>query len=130
LIQNEKILLLQRKNTGYRDGDYSLIAGHAEEGESFSQALLREAREEAGIILDPADIQTVHIMHRNSDDSVRLDAFFTSSRWKGEIQNREPDKCSDLSWFPLEDLPQNTIPYIREALDHIQKGVFYSEYGW
>ncbi len=69
-------------------------------------------------------------MHRNSDDSVRVDVFFTASRWTGTPVNREPEKCSDLSWFSLEDLPEKTIPYIRQALECIQKGIPYSEYGW
>ncbi|NQY54774.1 MAG: NUDIX domain-containing protein, partial [Campylobacteraceae bacterium] len=51
LIRQNKILLLRRHNTGYQDGQYSTIAGHVEEGESFSQCIIREAKEEAGITL-------------------------------------------------------------------------------
>ncbi|MDA3958073.1 NUDIX domain-containing protein [Oceanispirochaeta sp.] len=130
LLKEEEVLLLQRQNTGFGDGDYSFIAGHVEKDESFSQALHREALEEAGIRLDPEHVKTSHIMHRKSDDSVRVDVFFVSHFWEGEIKNREPEKCSDLSWFPLNHLPDNMIPYIREALSLIRKGVHYSEYGW
>tara|TARA_Y100000034_G_C6730431_1_gene323545 strand:- start:488 stop:604 length:117 start_codon:yes stop_codon:yes gene_type:complete len=35
-----------------------------------------------------------------------------------------------LSWFDVDSLPENMLAYVREALQDIQKGVFYSEYGW
>ncbi len=129
-LRNNKVLLLKRKNTGFHDGEYSFIAGHVEDRESFGQAVIREAREESGLIITEADIKAAHIMHRNSDDAVRVDVFFTVSRWEGEAVNREPEKCAELSWFPLDDLPEKTIPFIRKTLERILKGEYYSEEGW
>ena len=92
-VKDNKVLLLKRKNTGFHDGEYSFIAGHVEDRESFSEAIIREAREESGMILKAEDIKAAHIMHRNSDDAVRVDVFFTVSRWEGEPENLEPEKC-------------------------------------
>ena len=98
-------MLLQRKNTGFCDGEYSFIAGHVEDDESFSAAAVREAEEEAGITVKEENLIPVHFMHRNSDDSVRVDMFFLAEKWEGDPVNREPDKCSDLSWFPMDSPP-------------------------
>jgi hypothetical protein len=42
----------------------------------------------------------------------------------------EPHKCDDLRWFELDNLPENTVLYIRQAIDCISKNIFYSEFGW
>ncbi|MBN1683912.1 MAG: NUDIX domain-containing protein [Gammaproteobacteria bacterium] len=135
LIQDQKILMLQRYNTGYEDGKYSLVAGHVESKETFRQAMVREAKEEAGIILPFEHLKVVHVMHRYepSDPSYiaeRIDAFIQTEQWKGELKNQEPHKCNDLGWFPLNDLPRNTIPYVEYAIRNIQQNIFYSEWGF
>ncbi|MDA3810445.1 MAG: NUDIX domain-containing protein [Spirochaetaceae bacterium] len=133
LIKNNKTLLLRRFQTGFEDGKYSVIAGHVEPGENFTQCIIREAEEEAGIIVKRENLQVVHVMHRDSRPPAgneRVDVFFTSEIWDGEITNNEPDKCDDLAWFDLDNLPENIIPFIKEALVSIRKSINYSEYGW
>jgi len=128
LIKNNKILLLRRFNTGYEDGNYGVVAGHVDKGESFTQCMTREAEEEAGVILEPENLKVAHIMHRNcGEDNERVDAFFIAEKWDGKIEIKEPDKCDDLSWFDLDNLPNNVIPYIKQAIDCIRNKTFYSE---
>ena len=74
--ENEKILLLRRKNTGFFDGSYSVIAGHIDETETATHAIEREAMEEAGITVDNDSLRLVHTMHRKSTEE-RIDLFFT-----------------------------------------------------
>ena len=128
-IKDGKILLLRRFNTGYEDGNYSLVAGHLEAGETVTQTAIREAQEEAGVQIAPENIEVAHVIHRKSNDE-RIDFFVQVKAWDGEICNMEPDKCDDLSWFPIQCLPVNMIPYVRFGLENYQKGVFYSEHGW
>lgn len=133
LLKDDQVLLSRRFNTGYEDGKYSLVAGHVDPGETFTQCIIREAREEAGIVLDPEDLKAVHFMHRDSrkkELNERIDVFFLAEDWQGTPKNKEPKKCDDLSWFNLDDLPQNTLPYIKEALKNIQNKSYYSEFGW
>jgi ADP-ribose pyrophosphatase YjhB (NUDIX family) len=129
LVKGNTILLSRRYNTGYEDGKYSVPAGHLEEHETIRQCAIREGLEEVGITIQPENLDLVHVMHRKQEDE-RIDYFFLVQQWGGEITNNEPDKCDDLQWFPLDKLPENTIPYIRSAIEMYQKKVIYSEFGW
>jgi len=129
LVKDGKILLLRRFNTGWSDGQYSVVAGHLDGNETFLQAMIREAKEEAGIELSQEDLEVVHVVHRKSNEE-RIDFFILAKKWKGDPKNMEPHKCDDLNWFEMDKLPENTIPYIRQAIDCFRKGTFYSEHGW
>ena len=129
--KDDSFLLQRRFQTGFNDGMYSLPAGHVEEGESFTQALYREIKEEIGITPDPLHTYVGHIMHRNSEtERVYVDTYFVTEKWAGEITNCEPEKCDDLSWHSIDALPENTIPYVKAALENIVQGKTYSEFGW
>lgn len=130
LIKDDQVLLQRRCNTGFEDGNYGVPAGHMDGGETAREGGVREVKEEIGIDIKAEDMTVVHVMHRKSERDERIDFFMTASEYGGEISNTEPDKCDDLSWFRLDDLPENIIDYVRVALDHYKDGTLYSEYGW
>ena len=130
LLRNQEILLLRRYNTGYEDGNYSVIAGHLDGGEDVYTAMIREAREEAGIDINARDLEIVQVMHRKKADEKRIDYFFRCERWTGEVRNMEPNKCDQLAWYPLDNLSGNTIDYIREAIENYRNGVRFTIFGW
>ncbi len=130
LIKDGKILLLRRYNTGYEDGNYSLVAGHVDGNETFIQAMIREAREEAGISLHPENLKVVHTMHRKCPDDERIDVFIQATSWTGKLTNMEPHKCDDLSWFKLDELPDNMVGYVKIALENYKNSISYSEFGY
>lgn len=127
LKKDEKILLMRRFNTGYEDGNYGLAAGHLDGDETLRAGMVREAKEEIGIDIHEDDLQLVTVMHRRQEDE-RVDFFFEVEKWEGEPQNMEPDKCDQVAWFSLNDLPENTIPYIRQAIEAARDSVRYSEF--
>ena len=116
LFANQSILLMQRRNTGYYDGSYGLVAGHMEGAETVAQATIREAEEEAGIIVPDSALSLVGVMHRRADEE-RVEFFCAARSWNGNIKNNEPQSASDINWFNTSKLPDNTIPYIRKAIE-------------
>ncbi|WP_245899624.1 NUDIX hydrolase [Nonomuraea indica] len=122
-----EVLLGRRAGTGYGDGLWHLPSGHLEAGESVIEAAVREAREETGVVLDPADLTFVHVMHRAPE---RVGLFFAATRWRGEPYNAEPHKCSELGWWPLDKLPHDMVGYPDAALAHIRDGVPFALHEW
>jgi 8-oxo-dGTP pyrophosphatase MutT (NUDIX family) len=129
LVRDGRVLLSRRRGTGYEDGSYSVVAGHLDGDEEVRAAASREAEEEAGIRIAPSQLEIVGVMHRKSNDE-RLDFFVLATAWSGRIANREPHKCDDLAWFPLDRLPANTIPYVRRALENYRAGRWFDSFGW
>ncbi|WP_433521025.1 NUDIX hydrolase [Nocardia pseudovaccinii] len=125
----KEVLFGQRQNTGFEDGAWHLPSGHLEADESVVTAVIREAKEEIGITLEPEDVQFAHIMH-NSSSGGRMAFFFTVADWQGEPVNLELQKCSALEWFTLDALPDRMIDYCRVAIKHIADGSAFSVYGW
>jgi len=129
LMRENQVLLLRRFNTGYEDGNYSVIAGHLDGGEEVIAAMIRESWEEAGIEIASEDIRVVGVMHRNASDE-RIDFFLAAERWCGEIRVCEPERCDELAWYPLDDLPLNMVPYVRWALENYRAGRWFDSFGW
>lgn len=129
LVRGNEVLLLRRFNTGYEDGNYSVPAGHLDGNEEVKTAAIREASEEIGITIDPADLQVVGVMHRKSNDE-RVDFFVAASNWTGEVTNCEPDKCDELRWCDRDHLPDNVIPYVKRALENHRSGRWFDSLGW
>jgi len=130
LVKDGQILLLRRFNTGYQDGNYSLVAGHLDGSETTKQCIIREANEEAGIKINPEDLEIVHTMHRLAPDREYFDIYLRAEKWTGNITNMEPNKCDELKWYQMDNLPNNMLPEIKLALENINKDIHYGEFGW
>jgi len=130
LLKGNKILLARRFNTGWMDGKYSLVAGHLDGNESVSQSMIREAKEEAGIIIKKNDLIPATVIHRMYPNQEYIDFFFVVKKWIGNPIIMEPDKCDDMSWFSLDNLPKNLLPYIKEAIENYQSRTPFFESGW
>ncbi|WP_093900031.1 NUDIX domain-containing protein [Streptomyces sp. Ncost-T10-10d] len=130
--ENCTLLGLRHASTAFAGGEWHALAGRVER-ESVRSCLVREAYEEAGIAIEPADLSLVHTVHLLDDHEnaePRLQLFFQASRWDGEPKVREPDRCTAWQWWPLDALPDPVVPYIRAAIEGILAGTAYTELGW
>lgn len=129
LRHDDKILLLKRQNTGYMDGKFGTVGGHVEEDEPAEEAMVREAKEEAGIDIKAKDLRLVYVTHRvdEAGDDDYGDLYFETNTWQGEIINAEPKKCSELTWFPIQNLPSEIAPYVGDVIrDYVRGGNYKS----
>ncbi|MGA5065197.1 NUDIX hydrolase [Streptomyces exfoliatus] len=125
------LLGLRHPDSAFAPGHWHALAGHVER-ESVRSFLVREAYEEAGLVIAPADLTLVHTVHvlDRPDADPRIQLFFAASRWSGEPQIREADKCTAWGWWPLDGLPEATVAYTRVAIEGIVAGTAYTELGW
>jgi 8-oxo-dGTP diphosphatase len=128
-FRENQILMLRRFNTGYRDGEYSVPAGHLDGNETVLAAAAREAKEEIGVEFEAGAVAFSSVMHRTEDDE-RVDFFLHIAEWQGEPVNAEPDKCDEVCWVEVNNLPLNTIPYVRQAIQNHLHRVRFDEFGW
>lgn len=128
-IKNDKVLLSKRFNTGWMDGKYSLISGHIDGNETVFEAMVREAYEEANIKINPKDLIPATVIHRKSDVEY-IDFFFVIKKWQGTPIIKEPNKCDELSWYTLDNLPNNLLPFITEAINNYQNKIAFFTSGW
>jgi ADP-ribose pyrophosphatase YjhB (NUDIX family) len=103
-----------------------MVAGHLEEGEKAIDAMIRETREEANIQINREDLKVAHVMFRH-EDRAYADIFLTCKKYSGELRNNEPNVCDGLEFFSLEEFPENTVEYVKTAIDYIKKGVAFSD---
>jgi len=122
----DEVLLQLRQGTGYRDGHWATLAGHVDLGESVHEAAVREAAEEAGIVVRPDDLRPLVALHRfergGPQVEQRIDVFFEATVWSGTPALREAERAAAMGWFPLDALPEPVVPHELLVLDALARG--------
>lgn len=105
--QQGKMLLIQRgPKSKSEPGTWTIPGGAVEYGETMAAAVIRETREELGIevkVLKQYGCAD-HIMPKEGQHWVST--IFECKVVSGEPKIMEPEKCSALGWFGLEEIEQ------------------------
>lgn len=67
---------MRRKDTGFANGFYSMLAGKLEPKELVENAIIREIKEEINIDIKNETLKTIQVMNGNGIDRERMDRFF------------------------------------------------------
>lgn len=129
IIKNEKgeLLLQRRQGTKLWCDFLALPAGHIDKGENAYEAAIREAQEELGIVIKLDDICDTFVVNRqNKSLPPYYDVYFEIENFAGLVQIKEPEKCSELVWCDINDLPDDMIDFEKEAIINNQKGIKFS----
>lgn len=130
LIKDNKVLLMKRQNTGYEDGKYGFVGGHLEEGEDFKTTIIREAKEELNIELERKKLKFSCLVHRSGVTKNYVNIFFVTDCYSGKMENKEVEKCSEIVWRDIHNLPDNIIEIEKRVLENYGSNNFLIEYGW
>lgn len=125
LIKENKILLMKRKNTGSDDGMYELPGGHLEANEDLYDAMIREVKEELLIDLKREDLKIIHLMHHYTGE--RLNFIFSANASKLEPKIGEPNKCEQLVWTNINEIPKETTYKVKIIIQNIINKEFYDK---
>ncbi|MDR0383847.1 MAG: NUDIX domain-containing protein [Christensenellaceae bacterium] len=128
-----EVLMQQRGQTASHSGMWDCSsAGHVEIGESMTDALVREAKEEIGVELNKDDIVFTNIQHSGdkNPEQVYYNGYFFFKKWTGEPKICEPEKCWQLEWFDINKIPENTVENRKAAIKDYINGITYSEHCW
>lgn len=119
--QNDKYLMLHRtkKSDDSNEGKWIGIGGHMEDGESPEECVVREVREETGLILKEfryralitftSDLYETEYMHLFTADI--FEGAITDNCEEGELEWIESDKIMEL---PMWEGDRMFIPLIKD----------------
>lgn len=128
LIKENQILLIKRANTSWMDGFYSVPAGSLDGNEALDFGACREAKEETDVNVKIENIELVHTIHCITSGEEWMGTFFATDKFEGEPKVNEPHKHSEVKWCDIDNLPENIIPYVRQAIENYRGKKYYSEY--
>lgn len=116
LVNNQNELFLLCRQNAHGAGTWCAMGGHLEFGESFEECARREVKEEAGIDVGEIDIVglTNNIFEAEGKHYVTIGLKVRS--YQGEPRLMEPEKFSEVGWFPLDRLPDNLFVSFRNFL--------------
>ncbi|ORT60714.1 phosphotransferase [Streptomyces sp. CB03238] len=119
-----EVLLSRRAGGVYASGMWHLPSGHLDgPHEDVITALIREAYEETGVVIDPAEVRfAVTVHHRSPGGGARTGMFFEVRTWQGTPGIREAAVCDAMGWFGFDALPEPMVAYCRAGLDTYRAG--------
>ncbi|UNZ21307.1 NUDIX domain-containing protein [Streptomyces sp. 891-h] len=125
------LLGLRHPDSTFAPNTWHFLAGHCER-EAAVTCLVREAEEEAGLLIGPGDVELVHLVHLVDSPGAlpRIQLVFRARTWSGTPKVLEPDRCVEWRWWAPKDLPTEVVAYARLAIDGVLAGRTYSQMGW
>jgi 8-oxo-dGTP diphosphatase len=121
IIEDKRVVLVKRAHPPLQ-AQWSIPGGVLEVGELVRDAAIREAREETGLIVAPADLLGVYDrILRDPDQRVQYHYVlidFLCRRVAGDVQ--AASDAAAVRWFTREELP--ALHLAEDTKDVIEKG--------
>ena len=103
LINNQGEVLLQFKRRGFGVGKWNGPGGKVEPGETLEQAVVREVKEETGLVVSrPERMTELEFVFENRGEWDNLTHVYAAKNFSGELVAGEE---GELKWFKISALP-------------------------
>ncbi len=116
--------LMHRRHGAHGSGTHSFIGGWMEKGESFLDAVRREAREEADLHVETIRHMDIMSTVFPDDDKHSVTILFESFVWSGTPKPLEKDKiCGDWFFVDPKKMPEPLFKPLTESsyIAHLKK---------
>ena len=126
ILNEEDELLVARRGKEPAKGTLDLPGGFVDNEENAEEGMVREIREETGLVISPAEVKYIfsipNIYHYSGMDIHTLDLFFICHVGKDVVVKAEDD-AAELQWLPLREVYEERfgLRSIREAVHRFLK---------
>lgn len=117
IVNDNNEVLLSLRNSAHATGFWCAPGGHMEYGETFLEAGARETKEEVDIDVSEVDVIGVISNVYPEENKHYVTVHMRAKKYSGEAKRMEPDKFSDMRWFPISALPENIFPATKTFLE-------------
>ncbi len=122
VVQNGQVLLGKRQN-GFQADTWALPGGCLELGESIFECAARELWEETGLIA--TQFRFVCIADATTSTNHFLQIGVEALEWKGVPENKEPEFCSAMRFYHMEELPRDIFGSSQPLIESYRNKTLY-----
>lgn len=113
------VLVQDKKNHPTWHG-WNFPGGHVEKGEYVTPSVIREIKEETGLLIESPKLCGIKEFHKLKDGKRYIVFLYIADRFQGTL---EPSNEGDIFWYPLNQLPMSDklVDGFREMLSVFTK---------
>lgn len=120
--QEDRVLLQLRSGDRYGSGEWGLVGGMQEKGETIVEAILREVQEEIGVEVQDKDLGVAVVVDTMEPQDIHhVQLGFVIRSLSNEPYVKEQEKSAELRYFQLDSLPDNLFGPSRAVLEAYEK---------